>query len=235
MRTKVQTFFEPTKDDIYSECPPDRFPMPAQRRLSHKTDIVYGDIPRRVSANYALAVVAGTPMMSSLTMSAPWPEYYTDEFEDEYEVLRHYPEPEETLYVGAWRIGEHTWISSPERALLDTAHLGNHNRVPEWILRSMVCNDFSFEELVHISEEADMGEALRKIASISVLLNWYKKKHKPLWIKKLRKYAKSIPSEPTYVCRSFAEAGLTKGWHDRNFNVIWNVSREETYNELLIH
>lgn len=236
MKTLYETFRNPSDTDIYSDCPPESYPLPAQRRLAHGTDLVYGDIPRRVSANYALASVVGVAMMTPMTTSAPYPEEMRKDFGDEKQAWFHYPETEDTLYVGSWRIGEHTWLSNRERALLDTAHIGNHNRVPEWILLAMSCKEFDAKKLIEIAEEADLLGGLRKIASISVLLGWYKKiRRTPAWTRELRKYAKSLPSEETvYICESGLKFGLTDGWYDKDFDVIWNVSREETFNEMLV-
>ena len=184
---------------------------------------VYGNTPRRISCQTALAKTAFTPFLWCHVVNAPSPE------EDmsilvEGDTLVHFHETEETLYVGAWQLSEKTWISMPARALLDSAYYDCGYRVLDWLIMALRIATFDTEEIIEISEYLGAEDAIRRICSIGRLIA-RSERDDMLWLKRLDEYAMDIGKEAICISNSFTEDEIY--WHDDIFDVYWNINPRE--------
>lgn len=218
-------------DTYQTECPEHWLTASRQQKLEEEADVLYGDSPRRICGKDALDSTVAAPMMSCRQTAGPFPEGTAKWLTDQ--AWFHFPESESTMYIGAWRIGERTWHSSPVRALIETAYYATHYRDPEWLLSALLSSNFKLEEAADIAERAEMNDGLRRLASISELVFRFDDKGGYPWMSELRDYAEKIDGEVIPVCAGSGWFPVKEGWEDRKYGVIWNVDREETADELI--
>ena len=188
-------------------------------RLEYTHEKVYGDSPRGISCETALAKTASTPFFWCHVVNGPFPEEDRNMKIDD-DRLVHIHEQEDTLYEGAWQIAEHTWISMPARALLDAAYYNCSSRVPEWIIWAARIATFPSEEIIELAELLGMEDAVRRICSIAYLLNENETSSK-IWLTELKEYVAGLDQGSVWL-----DTGMPRGkifWEDENFGVLWNV------------
>lgn len=193
-------------------------------------DGIYGEVSRRISCEKAMMKLLAVPMMACLSVNAARPEKNAKGLGGK--PMSHYYESERTLHIGAWQIAPKTWISTQPRSVLDAAFYSNKNRTPEFLLRTLTMCRFSIQELADISEQTEMGDAIRRLASISALVKCQEKKP---WLAELREYGKSLKGDLVPIWTGYwpMPEHDTKCWIDEEFNVAWNINREEIQRQLI--
>ena len=188
-----------------------------QYEMPHRT--AYGDTPRRISCETALAKTAFTPVLGCHVVNAPEPKSDTAGLDGR--VLYHIYETEETLRLGSIRVGEFTWISSPARSLLDCGFYHCVNRVPDWIISAVRIANFRADEIVELSEQIGMQDGARRIASIASLLSEEDTDGRD-WLSELAEYA-SLCAEDGNIWLDMLMPQNKVFWEDKQFGVLWNV------------
>lgn len=189
------------------------------RELEPLHEAVYGDTPRRISCETALAKTAYTPFLWCHVVNAPYPEE-NESIKIGGGRLVHMYESEDTLYDGAWQIAEKTWISMPARALLDAAYYDCSNRVPDWLIMAVRIASFPSDEIIELAEGLDMQDAVRRICSIGFLLNKEETDTKT-WLHDLAEYASSLTGENVWLDMAMPRNKIY--WEDETFGVVWNI------------
>ena len=135
--------------------------------LSHaeRLDGFYGDTERRISHDTAL-LEAGMPMKAGLSVSADMDDegVAADYF------ICHHREGNGTLKISAARIDSKTWISSPERALLEYAQDCPSLCAEETLMLVFYSGVLSdrpgfWDSLSELSSQLGFSDGLRRIAS----------------------------------------------------------------------
>ena len=193
-------------------------------------DAVYGDVPRRISCETAMMSLLVIPITAGRTSNSASPR--SDKTGLAGVKMFHYYEAEETLTIAAWQIAPKTWISNQPRSVLDAAFYSNKNRTPEFLLRALTMCRFKISELVNIAEQTGMNDALRRLASISSLVD--DQKTRP-WLGELREHARLLQGELLPIWAGYwpvpeHDHGY---WVDEEFGVAWNSGREEVRSQLV--
>ena len=183
--------------------------------------LAYGDIPRRISCETALANTAFTLVLECHVVNAPEPKHDTTLLDEG--MFCHIYESEETLRIGAIQVGENTWISSPARSLLDCGYYDCSNRVPDWIISAVRIANFRADEIVELSEQIGMQDSARRIASIASLLS-EKDTEGREWLKELAEYASQCATENIWLDMAMSHSNIY--WADEKFGVLWNAPPE---------
>ena len=197
--------------------------------LESLTEEIYGDIHRRISGMCAVGYTVPVPMMECFRTNAPYPE--VDIYRLRGESWHHIWESEKTLYASSWQIGENTWLSSPYRAVLESAQHLHNERDPEWLLSVLVTYEFDAEEFAKTSEDINMQDGLRKLAAISTLYD-AAFGESPEWVSKLQSYAAHIADSEILMRDQMSDISTEADGYDEDFGVIWNISKSETLNEI---
>ena len=192
-------------------------------------DSVYGDTPRRISHHAALKM-AGVPVKGIMTVSAPTKNKrkYTKSS------IKHYQENVQTLHLNANQIGEHTWLSTSERSLLE-----EFEDMPGFIRSACDLSSallfhtiFDIDEIIKTSLSLKYSNGLRRLASMSDNMN--KWKHSLSYID----FADSIPiadEEDVWIPMNIRQSYYTeKNIHkDEKYRVIWEIKPDNLFIDLL--
>ncbi len=184
--------------------------------------IAYGDTPRRISCETALAETAFTLVLWCHVANAPAPAQNTAHLDGR--GLYHIYEKDETLRLGAIQVAENTWISGPARALLDCGYYKCGNRVLDWLITAVRIANFRVDDIVELSEQIGMQDGARRIASIASLLSEEDAAGRD-WLKELEEYASQCGTEDIWLEDDRGTYRLY--WRDEKFGVLWNVDPEE--------
>ena len=132
---------------------------------AERLDGFYGSIVRRISHDSAL-LEAGMPMKAGLSVSADMDDKGTaaDYF------IWHHREDSETLRISARQIDSRTWLSSPERALLEYAQDCPNLAAEETLMLVFYAGVLSemqdfWKSLLCLSLQMGFHDGIRRIAS----------------------------------------------------------------------
>lgn len=132
---------------------------------------VFGTAPRRISHMMALEA-AGVPLVVGPQMSFPQEQPVTA-LPLGIKVFR---EPRNRVPAFATRLTEHTWMSSPTRAAIETAQHDVASPLWEeriaWVFAEDNGAIFDTEEAVEISDSLQMRAGLRRLSSIAHALRY---------------------------------------------------------------
>lgn len=187
---------------------------------------VYGDSARRISCEAALSMRAAAAITCGLSVNSSFPT--EDSLDYRGTALCHYYEKPDTLKIGAEQIDARTWLSSPERALLDVACFSLSRRACEHILSAALFRRYDSETIIEIAEEAEMTCGVRKLAAVFSLIPNSRSSE---WHKVIMRHGRALEEEPIPMwktpkgCESYDENCEL----DADFGVIWNVPRKEVY------
>lgn len=177
-----------------------------------------GEAPRRLSCQTAIGYSVPIAMMRSSTIN-------TDSLHDggsyvDGRYITHYFEATESLSIGGVQILDKTWISTPERALLDCTHYARSYPSVKLVLKSLNAISFSAEQIVHIAERVGMRNAARRLCAISALM---RKDHSHTgWLGHLYEYADDLPKDPISLCDYEKDTNRIFG-EDERFGVAWDI------------
>lgn len=200
------------------------------KSLTDKTYSAYRNTPRRISGSYAVTCLLPIPMMSCFSTNAPSPDRNITNFSGER--WRHFNEAEDTLYIYSWEIGKNTWISTPERAMIETAFMSYDYRYPEWLLRVLLTYEMNSALLFDASEALGMNNGFRRLAAISTLYPYVSRKKTPIWISELQEYAEHIDEPNILLCEGIPTFSEKDSDICEDFGVIWNFDKQEIINEI---
>ena len=204
-----------------ADCPIERVPGLCLDGYEKAHTIAYGDTPRRISCETALAETAFTLVLWCHVANAPEPAENTPYLDGG--GLYHIYEKDETLRLGAIQVAENTWISGPARALLDCGYYKCGNRVLDWLITAVRIANFRVDEIVELSEQIGMQDGARRVASIASLLSEEDAEGRD-WLKELAEYAAQCGTEDVLL---ESDGSSTVYWKDEKFGVLWNVNPEE--------
>ena len=196
--------------------------------LTKKTYSIYRDTPRRISGSYAVKSLLPVPMMSCFSTNAPCPDKDIHNFSRENWL--HFYEPEDTLCIYSWEIGENTWISTPERAMIETAFISYDYRYPEWLLRVLLTYEMDPDMLFETSESLGMNDGFRRLAAILTLYPYVSRKKVPVWVSEIQEYAEYIEGPDILLCEGISIIGGKDGDIYEDFGVFWNFDKQEVIN-----
>lgn len=227
MSGREELAYKRATGDHYSYLP--YCPNMCERSLEdyeRETNQLYGSVPRRIASDLALWLTLPAGMMAGPTHNLPLSA--EGRFGLIIGVSMPCYEPDETLTLYAWQIGENTWISKPPRALLDCAFYTADGRTHEFVLRVLAMNTFRVSELAEISETVGMADGIRRLAALSKLV--VNPELRP-WLAELQEYARTLPGDPIDMWKGHT------AWYqyerdlfvDEEFGVIWNGDRESCY------
>ncbi len=128
-------------------------------------EAVYGDCPRRISGLAAFAM-AGAALICEPEVAVE-ARIAADTSGFGFASRRESPR---TLFVGAFQLTEHTWVSTPARAVLECAqHPDRYHRYEEYLGR-MLANRFDVcgpAEVVEMANTLGWRAGLRRLSSIA--------------------------------------------------------------------
>ena len=215
---------------IIETAPSEWSDYPVGENLSEKTGALYSDTHRRISGMYAVDCHFAVPVMSCFSTNAPYPERDIHNFSRE--GWLHFYESEDTLYAHSWEIGENTWISTPERSLIETAFVSFDYRYPEWLMKVLAGYILNPRLLFDISENLGMADGFRRLAAISTLYPYVCNSKTPEWILEMQEYAKYINGTDILLCDGIPLIGLEENNVCEDFGVIWNFAKQEIIDEI---
>ena len=129
-------------------------------------DAVFGPLPRRISHMMALEA-AGVPLVTGLQLSLP--HGHPKAVMPLGTTL--FSEKRERITLHATRLTEHTWMSSPTRAAIETAHhdvaAALWDERIAWAFAEDNGGALDVEEAAEISETLQMRAGLRRLSSIA--------------------------------------------------------------------
>lgn len=226
-RTDNTSAASPQQPAIIEAMADTRSPENCGKHIGPYLDTIYEDTERRLSCESALARVLPIGIATWCeSVNAPSPGKDIRQMHGE--PLLHYAETEETLKAGAVKIAERTWMSSPERAILDVAFFSFSLRSAEYILKAALSVDLSAEEVIDLAEDIGQEDGLRRIAAVCSLAD---EQHRREWHRQMLDWAETSDGCTIPVAKGCAEAD---GWNedgekDETLNVIWNIPRKEIY------
>ena len=199
---------------------------------AERLDGFYGDTERRISHETAL-LKAGMPMKAGLSVSADMDDKGSaaDYF------ICHHRESHTTLKVSAKQLDSKTWMSSPERALLEYAQDCPSLSAEETLMLSFYSGALSdvpgfWERLVALSSRLDFSEGVRRIASAASMFGKHDLSENDM------KFLNSVPPTRRHDC--WIEMTPQRKhvgcrpivFKDRKHKVLWRISPEEVFDIL---
>ena len=200
-----------------------RMSQTAMRSPLERLGMLYGEAPRRISGDAAL-LGYGVPL--TVGLAAHSPANVNAEMARSLGVA-HKQEGTSTLTQGASQVDKRTWISSPERALLETAQ-GDCLYLPtdEALVNSLVYEvlRFSAARMAELAENLGFEAGLRRLVSLCCALEeheglpdciseFYQALPEPdmnaEWVEFPISHPKSTPRQPVFL--------------DTNSKVAWRI------------
>ena len=124
---------------------------------------LYGDSPRRISHQSGI-LYAGVPLTVGWYISST--ETYDKKFSENY--IANNTESEEILLVDAEQVADNTWLSSPERAVLEEAEDMTRTHSVKTISRAMdMPGNFNWGRILEVTEKLGYRNGLRRLCSMS--------------------------------------------------------------------
>ena len=130
---------------------------------------LYGETPRRISHQSGV-LYAGVPLTVGWYISSTEP--YDKKFEENY--ITHNTEPETILFIDAEQVAANTWLSSPERSILEEAEDMPKSRSVKTISRAMdMPGNFNWDRILEVAERLGYRHGVRRLCSMSdAMSNW---------------------------------------------------------------
>ena len=130
---------------------------------------LYGESPRRISHQSGI-LYAGVPLTIGWHISS---NIQPDKIFKKHGII-HIQESEETLFEDAEEIAENTWLSSPERAIVEEAEDMNQAASAKMISRAMdMPSNFDWGRIPEVAEKLNYSNGLRRVCSMSdAMSNW---------------------------------------------------------------
>ena len=190
----------------------------------------YGQTPHRISHREALSL-NGIPVLSGLTASSSSRKSSASAAKHG---IQHRYESPATLTVSSKRLGDRTWISSLERAVLEYAQHVPDIDSDEIIQRCLIFSNSKtfYEVLSELSSKMKWQDGIRRLASVSEQLaersgfcnivsleNSPSAQHGDHWINLNQREA--------------AIAGSTTEWKDMKYKVCWQTHPDRLYEHLM--
>ena len=190
---------------------------------------LYGETPRRISHQSAISY-AGVPLTAGWFISADTPA--TKKMIDHY--VTHLEEHASTLFVDSQEVSENTWLSSPERAILEEAEHMPKARSVKTLSRALDMPDnFEWERIGDLAKYLRYSEGLRRLASMSdAMSTWRHSIHRHLM-----DYVHSSENEEwiKMLCIGAKREHLTTGvvYEDFKHKVTWDTHPYQIFEDLM--
>ena len=182
---------------------------------------LYGETPRRISHQSGM-LLAGVPLTVGWHISA--------DIEDNGSFIEshivHIPESSETMFIDSELIADNTWLSSPERSILEEAEHMPKTHSAKIISRCLdMVFPFDWSRIADVADDLKYFDGLRRIASMSdAISTWEPPGYEDESYDDLMNYVQPTSRSKDWL-RMLCWGGIRSA--DRKFDVIYKDEKHK--------